>query len=127
MGATGWKNAGYALLLLGGLAALVAVPALAALPLPREGPPMSTERLDIGFGATIVPPPGARLDLADSRPGTGEVLLRADGARIRLSARQFRGDAGPFVAHMRHKLRRDEWLEPVGAPEPFAHHVRGVR
>lgn len=118
MGATGWKNAGYALLLLGGLVALVAVPALVALPLPREGPPLSTERLDIGFGATIAPPPGARLDLGDSRPGSGDVTMRAGGVRLRLTARQFRGDAAPFVAHARHKLNRDEWLRPAGDPEP---------
>jgi hypothetical protein len=118
VGATGWKNAGYALLLLGGLIALVAVPALVALPLPREGPPLSNGRADIGFGATIAPPPGARLDLGDSRPGSGDVMLRVGGVRLRLTAREFRGDPAPFTEHVRRKLNRDEALRPAGAPEP---------
>ncbi|WP_329108130.1 hypothetical protein OG792_06010 [Micromonospora sp. NBC_01699] len=117
---TGWKNAWYAVLLLAGLAALVAVPALLALPLPGEGKPLSGERVDIGFGATIAPPSGARLDLDASRPGTGAVSLRAGEVRLRLTAQQFRGDVGPYVAHARHKLDRDEWLRPVGGPERVA-------
>lgn len=117
MGVTGWKNAGWAVLLLVGLAALAGVPALLAIPLPSEGAPLSDERVDIGFGATIAPPPGARLDLSESRPGTGAVTLLAGGVRLRLSAQQFRGDVGPYVAHVRHKLDRDEWLRPVGDPE----------
>jgi hypothetical protein len=115
---TGWKNALYGLLLLGGLAALVIVPALVSCALPAQGPPL-TDRLDIGYGATIQPPPGARLDLTESRPGSGDLLVRAGEVEVRLTARSFRGDPGPYVAHAKHKLSRDDSLRPAGAPEPL--------
>ncbi|MEV4755392.1 hypothetical protein AB0J86_09795 [Micromonospora sp. NPDC049559] len=118
MAATGWKNALHGLLIFGGLGALVAVPGLVSAALPAEGPPL-TGRLDIGYGATILPPPGARLDLADARPGTGDVVVLADGARITLTARSFRGPADPYLAHARHKLERDDMMRPVAAPEPI--------
>ncbi|MFK3980101.1 hypothetical protein ACI2K4_06920 [Micromonospora sp. NPDC050397] len=117
MGLTGWKNAGAALLLLAGLGALVGVPALVALPLPQEGPPLPADRLDIGFGATIVPPTGARLDLGDSRPGSGAVTFQADTVRLRVTAQQVTGPVEPYVAHARHKLDRNDGLLPAGAPE----------
>ena len=118
MAATGWKNALYGLLIFTGLGALVLVPGLVSCALPAEGPPL-TERLDIGYGATIQPPAGSRLDLADSRPGSGNVLLRADGVEIRLTAQSFPGDPAPYTEHVRTKLDRDDGLRLLGRPEPM--------
>ncbi|GAB2917320.1 hypothetical protein GCM10027280_00420 [Micromonospora polyrhachis] len=118
MAATGWKNAFYGLLLLGGLVVLVVVPGVVSCALPNEGRPL-TERLDIGYGATIQPPAGSRLDVTDSRPGSGEVVLLVDGVEVRLSAQSFRGDGEPYAAHARDKFQRDQGLQLLGRPEPL--------
>ncbi|HEX5598437.1 MAG TPA: hypothetical protein VFX61_20830 [Micromonosporaceae bacterium] len=116
---TGWRNALYGSGVLVGLLALVVVPAVFSAVLPREGPPLQG-RVDIGYGASVVAPTGARLDLVDSRPGGGEiVLLVGDGLRVRLSAQFFQGDPLPVITHARHKIVRDEWLRPSGPPEPL--------
>ncbi len=117
MAVTGWRNAGYGLLVIGGLIAMVVFPGLVSAALPAVGPPLRTARLDIGYGVTIEPPPGARLDLAGSRPGAGDVLMLAEGMRLKLTAQQFRGPVGRYLAHVRRKLRRDESLRPVGPRE----------
>ena len=112
---TGWKNALYGLLLLGGLVAMVVVPGVVSCALPDEGSPL-TGRLDIGYGASIQPPSGARLDLSDARPGSGDVSMRAGGVWVRLTARSFRGDPGAFAAHARQKLDRDDGMRSASAP-----------
>jgi len=115
--ATGWKNALYGLLLLSGLVVMVVVPGVVSCALPDEGAPL-TDRLDIGYGATIQPPAGSRLNLSDSRPGSGEVVLLTDGMEVRLTAQSFRGDAEPYIAHARDKFYRDQGMQLLGQPEP---------
>ena len=119
MGA-GLRNAAAAVGVLGALAALVVVPALVGLSLPDEGPLPPGPRLDVGYGVTLRPPPGARLGLAESRPGAGGVELRAGSFTARFTAVEA-GDVDPaaFAAHARRKLDRDEGFRP-GPPEPVS-------
>lgn len=114
-----WRDVGIGLGVLAGLGALAVVPAVVSTALPSQGPPL-TRPVDVGYGVRVDPPPGARLDVADSRPGSGEVVLRTgDGLRIRLTAVAYQGDPAPFTAHARHRLARDELLRPAGRPEPL--------
>ena len=119
MGA-GLRNAAAAVGVLGALAALVIVPAVVGLSLPDEGPLPAGRRLDVGYGVTLRPPPGARLGLAESRPGAGGVELRAGRFTARFTAVEARDvDRAGFVAHARRKLARDEGFRP-GSPEPVS-------
>lgn len=113
---SGWRNAFAALAVLGGLASLVAVPAAVGSVLPDEGPLPAGEFLDIGYGVSLRPPPGARLALEPSRPGAGDVELRVGALVLRLRAVEVRGSRDAFTDHARHKFSRDDDLTP-GPPE----------
>lgn len=112
--AAGWRNALAAIGVVAFLAALIVVPAGVDAVLPEDGPLPSGE-LDVGHGVSLRPPPGARLDLAASRPGTGEVLLLARRLRVAVTAVQVRERPADYVAHARRKLRRDGGFR-VGEP-----------
>lgn len=113
---SGWRNGLAALAVLGGLAALVAVPAAVDSTLPDEGPLPRGEFLEIGYGVSLRPPSGARLVLGPSRPGAGEIELRSGGLTLRLTAVEVRGSADAFRGHARHKFTRDDELTP-GPPQ----------
>jgi hypothetical protein len=126
---SGLRNAAAAVAVLAGLVALVVVPAVVGRWLPEEGPLPPGRRLDIGYGASLRPPPGARLALGPSRPGMGEVELRAGGLTVRFTAVAAREvDVAAFTAHARRKLSRDQGFRP-GAPEQTSTEtgVRGER
>lgn len=124
----GWRNTVAALAVFAGLLALVVAPAVAARLLPGERVLSSPDRLDIGYGASLLPPTGARLDVDASRPGMGEVVLRVAGLTARFTAVAVRGPASGYVTHARHRLARDEALR-AGPPEPASteHGVTGQR
>lgn len=113
---SGWRNAVAAIGVVVGLAALVGVPAAVDAVLPEEGPLPPGDRLDVGYGVSLRPPPGARLELGTSRPGMGEVALRSGGMTLRVTAVEVRERPADFVAHARRKFSRDEGLNP-GQPE----------
>lgn len=114
--AAGWRNAMGAIGLVLGLGALVGVPAAvdAVLPDVRS---VADRPLTVVAGVTLVPPGGATHDPAASRPGSGEVVLRAGGLTMRLNAVGVRDRPADFVAHARRKLLRDDGLRP-GSPTP---------
>lgn len=123
--ATGWRNAFGALAVLGGLVLLVVVPAVVATRFPDEQAP-PPGRLDVGYGVTLRPPEGARLDVGPSRPGSGEIRLRVGGVVVWLQAAEVRGSRSRYAAHARHKLARDGQLLPGPAgPATTAAGVRG--
>lgn len=106
--ASAWRNAMAAGAVLAVLGALVAVPAVIDAVLPDEGPVPPGDRLDVGYGVSLRPPAGARLDLGSSRPGNGDVVLLSDGVRLALTAVEVRERPADYTAHTRHKLNRDE-------------------
>jgi hypothetical protein len=112
---SGWRNALAAIGVFAGLGALVLVPAVVDAALPDEGPLPAGDRLDVGYGVTLRPPPGARLDLNVSRPGTGDVELLVGDLRLRVTAVELRGHPADFIAHARRKFARDEGLR-AGPP-----------
>jgi hypothetical protein len=121
---TGWRNAGWGLLVLAGLVLLAAGPGLLTLAVEADDPPVAG-RVDIGYGASIDAPPGARLDRDDSRPGLGDVVLLTDGVAVSLSARAVNGDPAAYRAHARTRLDR-EGRPPIGAPETIDRGERGA-
>jgi hypothetical protein len=125
---TAGRNALAALAVLFGLGALVVAPVVIQAVLPDEGPLPAGDRLDVGYGVTLRPPPGARLELSGSRPGTGDVVLLAGGLRLKVTAVEVRERPADFVAHAKRKFARDEAVRP-GPPEAVrtAAGVRGER
>lgn len=111
------RNALAAIGVLAGLAALVAGPAAIDVGLPDVGPLPAGGTLDVGYGVSLRPPPGARQDLGASRPGAGEVVLLVAGVRVRVTAVEVPERPDDFVAHARHKFARDEGLRP-GPAQP---------
>lgn len=119
MTAGGWRNAGYGLAVLCGLGVLAVGPWLVTIALPETGPPLNGP-VQVGSGVSFDPPPGSRYDLADSRPGDGEVLLRLDGRlRIRVKTQDYQGEFAPYAAHAWHKLDRDQGLRRIGPTKPL--------
>jgi hypothetical protein len=117
------RNAVAAVAVLVGLGALVAVPAAVDAALP-ETAPVPPGRLEIGYGVSIDPPVGARLDAGSSRPGTGEIVLLVDDHTVRVTAVEVRARPAAFVAHARRKFARDEGMQP--GPARRAHTPAGI-
>jgi hypothetical protein len=116
---SGWRNARAALGVFGVLVLLVAVPAAVSQALPGEAPVPAGERLAVGYGVSLRPPPGARHVVGASRPGGGEVELRAGDVSVRVTAVEVRGPARAFAAHARHKFSRDDRLR-AATPERYS-------
>lgn len=109
--ATGWwRNAVAALGVLGGLAVLIAAPAVISSRLPDEQVVPAGRRLAVGDGVTVLPPPGARLGVGPSRPGSGDIELHVAAAVMTLHTAEVRGSRRGYTAHARHKLSRDDGL-----------------
>lgn len=122
--ASAWRNAMAAVGVLIGLGALVAVPAVVDAALPDDGSLPAGDRLEVGYGVALRPPPGARLDLGVSRPGTGEVALLVGGHRLAVTAVEVRERPADFVSHTLEKFGR-EALRP--GPPTEAWTTAGVR
>jgi hypothetical protein len=101
--------------LLLGLVGMVVVPGVLTAVLPDTGP-LPGDRLDIGYGASLRPPDGGRLELSGSRPGTGEVTVVVGSHRLKLTAVEVPERPGDFARHTRRKFSRDEGLRP-GPPQ----------
>jgi hypothetical protein len=119
------RNASAAVALVVGLCAVVGVPAAIAAALPDDEPMPPGERLDVGLGVSMLPPPDARLDLDEARPGSGLVAFRSGPVTVTVTAVYVRDRPGEFVAHTRHKFSRDEDLTP-GPAAPWRLAAGGV-
>jgi hypothetical protein len=113
----GWheiRNLGWSagiLVLVGSLA--VGLPAVnAALPAARPVP--ADRPYPLGSGVTVVPPPGARLDVTTSVPG--RTLFVLGGVRYLLVVEPFDGTLEDATAQVRQKITANRGYQ-VTAPE----------
>jgi hypothetical protein len=98
---------------LGSLAVLGAV-AFTAFGLPlidRAMPPSrpaAVEPFPVGGGVTVVPPPGAAIDMSKTRPGAdrGTALFLANGVRLAVVVMPYRGNLDDASARLHNKLMR---------------------
>lgn len=121
-------NALAAVGLLVGLGAVIGVPAAISAALPDEEPLPPGERLDVGSGVTLIPPPDARQLIDDSRPGGDEVSLVLDGITVTIKSVEVPERTADFIAHTRRKFSRDDSLTPgPAAPWRLASGVLGER
>jgi hypothetical protein len=91
-------------LLMGVVALAVGLPvADRALPASR---PVAAEPYEVGAGVTVVPPPGALLDVTATRPGAdrGTALFLLGGVRYVVVVSPFTGDIEDAAARLRAKI-----------------------
>jgi hypothetical protein len=74
--------------------------------LPSERAVPVGEPYAIGAGVTIVPPPGAVLDVTGTRPGDAEgtALFRVGPVRYLIAVRPFRGDLAAAATRLRKRI-----------------------
>jgi hypothetical protein len=112
--------------LLGCLAVLVVLGAIGlGLPalnraVPAARPIAEGRPYEIGAGVTVLPPPGAALDVTRSRPGTdrGTALFLLGGVRYALTALPFDGDLSTAVAALRHEITALHGYQVTGVEVP---------
>jgi hypothetical protein len=74
--------------------------------LPAERPARTDRPYPVGAGVTVVPPPGATVDITQYRPGDndGSVLFLIGGVRYLIVVEPFDGDLGAAAEHLRRKI-----------------------
>jgi hypothetical protein len=95
-----------ALSLVGALAGLaLGLPALDAA-LPADRPVASDRPYVVGGGVTVVPPPGARIDVTETRPtdNSGTALFRLGSVRYLITVRRFDGDLSAAANRLRQRI-----------------------
>lgn len=85
--------------------------------LPSERAVPAGEPYPIGGGVTVVPPPGAALDVTGTRPGDveGTVLFRVGPVRYAIAVRPFRGDLVAAAARLRKRIVDTTGYQVTGA------------
>ncbi|WP_430779744.1 hypothetical protein [Actinoplanes sp. G11-F43] len=73
---------------------------------PAEQPVASGEPYRVGAGITVVPPPGATLDVTGTRPGDdrGTVLFRVGQVRYTIEVGPFAGDLTAAAVRLRQRI-----------------------
>src|SRR2546421_5420697 len=122
----GWhelRNLGWSagiLVVIGSLA--IGLPAVnAALPVARPVP--VDQPFPLGNGVTVVPPPGARLDVTTSVPG--RTLLVLGGVRYLLVVEPFDGTLDEATGQLRQKITANRGYQVTG-PEATTATRQGV-
>jgi hypothetical protein len=98
--------------LLGALSLVLALAGLAlGLPaldstLPSDRPVASDRPYAVGGGVTVVPPPGSRIDVTQTRPTdhSGTVLFRLGQVRYLITVRRFDGDLDAAADRLRQRI-----------------------
>ncbi|RSM56434.1 hypothetical protein DMB66_34515 [Actinoplanes sp. ATCC 53533] len=108
----GWVTRRQLTDLLGALSLVLALAALAfGLPaldraLPADRPVSADRPYAVGGGVTVVPPPGSRIDVTETRPtdDEGTVLFRIGPVRYLITVRRFDGDLPTAADRLRQRI-----------------------
>jgi hypothetical protein len=84
--------------------------------LPAERPVSADQPYPVGAGVTVVPPPGATVDVTGTRPGddAGTVLFRLGAVRYAIVVRPFRGDLQAAAARLRRRITGTNGYQVTG-------------
>ena len=85
--------------------------------LPAQRPVRSDEPYVIGGGVSVVPPPGATIDVTGTRPGDdqGTVLFRLGPVRYAVVVRPFAGDLASAAEGLRRRITGTSGYQVTGA------------
>ena len=108
----GWVTRRQLTSLFGALSLVLALAGLAlGLPalnsaLPSDRPVASDRPYAVGGGVTVVPPPGSRIDVTETRPAehSGTVLFRLGPVRYLITVRRFEGDLNAAADRLRQRI-----------------------
>ncbi|MET0422227.1 MAG: hypothetical protein ABW046_00035 [Actinoplanes sp.] len=86
-----------------------------SLPAQRSVP--AAQPYPVGAGVTVIPPPGATLDVTGTRPGQldGTALFRLGPVRYAISARPFGGDLQDAASRLRKRITGTTGYQVTGA------------
>jgi hypothetical protein len=109
--------------LLGALGVVVILASLAlGLPaidraLPAERPVRADQPYPVGAGVTVIPPPGATIDVTGTRPGddAGTALFRLGAVQYAIAVRPFTGDLQTAAARLRKRITGTSGYQVTGA------------
>ncbi|MEU4243799.1 hypothetical protein [Actinoplanes sp. NPDC026619] len=85
--------------------------------LSAERPLQAGVAVDVGAGVTVVPPPGATLDVTGTRPGDsmGSVFFRIGAVQYRIAVRPFEGDLETAAAQLRQRITGNRGYQVASA------------
>jgi len=118
----GWVTRRQLTNLLGALSLVAALAGIAfGLPafdraLPAERPVPADRPYVIGGGVTVVPPPGARIDVTETRPthDAGTVLFRIGPVRYLITVRPFDGNLPAAANRLRQRITGTSGYQVTG-------------
>ena len=119
----GWVTRRQLTSLFGALSLVLALAGLAlGLPalnsaLPADRPVASDRPYAVGGGVTVVPPPGSRIDVTETRPAehSGTVLFRLGPVRYLITVRRFEGDLNAAADRLRQRITGTELAVATGS------------
>lgn len=85
--------------------------------LPAERPVPAGQPYPVGAGVTVIPPPGATVDVTGTRPGdaAGTALFRLASVQYAISVRPFNGDLSTAAARLRKRITGTSGYQVTGA------------
>jgi hypothetical protein len=84
--------------------------------LPASRPVAAGQPYQVGAGVTVVPPPGAMVDLTETRPGItqGTTLFLVGGIRYLIVVTPYAGTLASATARLRHKITSTRGYQVTG-------------
>src|SRR4051794_23405227 len=84
--------------------------------LPSERPVRADQPYPVGAGVSVVPPPGATVDLTGTRPGDddGRALFRLGPVQYAIDVRPFGGTLQAAAEHLRQRITGNPGYQVTG-------------